>query len=83
MKWNDINEYLPPLRCKVLVCRTLSKGNGDLISTTDIGVLYGYEASSQWHLLSQSYNVMPIMPSLRSGLITHWCSIPEYPEGIN
>lgn len=83
MKWNDINQKLPPLLCRVLVLRKLSKGNGNLILTSDIGVLYGYEASSQWHLLSQSYNAKPVMPTLRSGLVTHWCAIPAYPEGIN
>lgn len=81
MKWYNVKEKLPPVCCRVMVCRELRIDCLDHpILTHDIGILEGTGPSDRWKLDSQQYSPLPCTPTLDSGIITHWARLPKLPE---
>ena len=79
MKWHDVMDKLPPTYAFVMVCCEF-RVQGFVIQTHDIGMLKGTNPSDRWELLSQQYSPLPTTPTLNSGVVTHWCSLPNLPK---
>lgn len=79
MKWYDASERLPRVNTRVMVCREI-RVCGVAIQAHDIGVLEGTDPSDRWTLESERYSPLPASPTLRSGIVTHWCRLPKLPE---
>jgi len=83
MEWISVKEKLPPVCCRVLVCRQLRiVCLARPVLTYDIGMLKGTEPGDRWRLDSQQYCVLPCEPTLESGIVSHWMKLPELPEEI-
>lgn len=79
MKWYDVKDKLPPTHKCVMVCREI-RIQDFVIQIHDIGMLEGTNPSDRWRLESQQYSPLPTTPTLSSGIVTHWCSLPKFPE---
>jgi hypothetical protein len=80
MKWHNVKDKLPKTEHRVLVCRELRIDSLDHpILVHDIGVLHGTDLFDRWSLESQQYCILPVEPTLNSGIITHWAELPKLP----
>lgn len=81
MEWINVKDELPKVNNMVLVCRELHiEGLKRVIRVHDIARLEGHQPSDRWRLESQQFSLLPCVPTLDSGIISHWMPLPELPK---
>ena len=80
-KWISVKDELPPVGKRVLVCRELRIECLDKpILMHDIGSLECNEPHGRWRLSSQQFSVLPVEPTVSSGIISYWMELPKIPD---
>lgn len=79
MKWYSVKEKLPPLDKRVLLCREVKITSDYIIPVCEIGKL---REDDRFHLEGQRGSILPLTPTVNSGIITYWAALPKCPKPI-